>query len=189
MNPNVFAPLSALYRAMDDAFGQTARQYGFICRGCEDNCCKSLFFHHTFVEKAYLIHGFFELSPPRKDAVVQKARGYADQTFSGENGSHQPQSLGLMCPLNENGKCSLYTFRPMICRLHGLPHEFLRPDGRLIKGLGCAAGEFDKQAYISFDRTPFYQELARVELQFRQQHQKTGKLKQTVAQIILDSQA
>ncbi len=73
----------------------------------------------------------------------------------------------------------------MICRLHGIPNEFHRPDGQVIHGPGCDT--FNKQchqrSYIPFDRTPFYQEMAALEKALRQRAGFTGKIKMTVAQM------
>ena len=189
MTPEFFNPLKTLYQAMDTAYESTASQYGFHCQGCEDNCCRSLFFHHTFVEKAYLVHGFEQMPPETRDSVIQKAKAYISRTFSGNTGqprADEAVSLKLLCPLNEDERCSLYPYRPMICRLHGLPHEMNRPDGMGIKGPGCAAGNFEAHPYIPFDRTPFYREMARVETQFRNQHNLTGKIRLTIAQMLLN---
>ena len=73
---------------------------------------------------------------------------------------------GLVCVLNEGGLCSLYEFRPMICRLAGIAHTFIRPDGRSISGAGCLIFERDVRPLYptaSIDRTPLYREMAELE--------------------------
>jgi len=167
---------------MDAAWNKIAAQYQFNCMGCEDNCCQSLFFHHTHIERAYLRHGLNLLAPDKKQAILHRAKTYCDQTF-GQN--IEAKSLKLFCPVNENGRCLLYRYRPMICRLHGLPHELTRPGFTPVRGPGCPAGKFDGKPYIKFDRTPFYQQMAKIEMAFQRTVHKTGKIKQTVAQILL----
>lgn len=179
--PDIFLPLSDLFSSMDRAWDQTASEYGFQCRGCEDNCCLSLFYHHTHVEKAYLLFGFNQLDREEKAAILNLAKIYCDATFSDPD----PVSKKLPCPLLFNGKCRLYTFRPMICRMHGLPHELHRPGHPALKGEGCAAGAFDSRPYIPFDRTPFYREMAQVEMAFREARGFAGRIKESVAQILL----
>ncbi len=181
MTSDQFSILSDIYKAMDKTWDKTASQYGFLCEGCEDNCCKSLFFHHTFIEKAFLLHGFELLAPDIKKEALTRAKTYYSKTFSDGDST----SLKLMCPLNKEGKCLIYEFRPMICRLHGLPHELHKPGFFPFKGPGCHAGPFDEHPYIPFDRTPFYREIAQVEIQFRQNSDKKGKIKETVAQMLL----
>jgi Fe-S-cluster containining protein len=181
--PEIFDPLSTLFDAMDRAWDDIAAHYGFQCTGCQDNCCHSLFFHHTHVEKAYLSFGFNLLDEPERQKILVRAQAYCDTTFAALN----PVSLKVPCPLLMNGRCGIYTFRPMICRMHGLPHEIHRPGHPPLKGPGCAAGDFDNHPYAPFDRTPFYRDMAAVEMKFRQEQGKTGKIKETVAQILLDS--
>ncbi len=182
MTPQIFKPLINLFDTMDKAWHKTAESYLFQCNGCKDNCCKSLFFHHTYIEKAYLLHGFNILNPNNKTIILKRAQQYCDATFS------QPgdiKSLKLYCPLNENNLCLLYQYRPMICRLHGLPHELNRPGQPPLKGPGCDAGLFQTKPYIKFDRTPFYQAMAQIELKFRKNLDKTGKIKESIAQMLI----
>jgi Fe-S-cluster containining protein len=167
---------------MDNTWNKLAALYQFQCNGCEDNCCRSLFFHHTHIEKAYLLYGFDQLEQEKKNDILLKVEDYCRKTFSTHSGI---TSLKIMCPLNENGKCILYPYRPMICRLHGLPHEVRKPGFTPLMGKGCEAGLFDGKAYIQFDRTPFYQNMAQIEDVYRKKLKKIGKIKETIAQMLL----
>ena len=184
MTDNPFNALKHLYHQMDAAYDQTAESYGFLCTGCDDNCCYSLFYHHTHVEQQYLLAGFSELSPARQKDILSRAKEYCSSAFRPENDVQPPKKI---CPANENDRCLLYTHRPMICRLHGLPHELKVPGRPLIKGRGCAAGRFEQKEYVPFDRTRFYQQMAEIEMVFRQTAQLSGKTKMTIAQILLSA--
>ncbi len=177
-----FKSLEALYIDMDNTWNKIAAEYHFQCNGCEDNCCKSLFFHHTHIEQAYLRHGFNQLSQDRKKTITDRAKNYCKKTFPQNSGI---KSLKIMCPANEDDHCLLYPYRPMICRLHGLPHELCRPGFEPVMGTGCDAGQFNDKPYIKFDRTPFYRQMAQIEMAFRRDFNKTDKTKETVAQILL----
>jgi hypothetical protein len=72
-----------------------------------------------------------------------------------------------MCPLNRDGLCGLYEHRLMICRMHGIPNIFVRPDGKKMSFPGC----FRCQELCSqlkevpvLDRTSFYRDLAALEM-------------------------
>ncbi|MBC8440693.1 MAG: hypothetical protein H8D87_13565 [Deltaproteobacteria bacterium] len=182
MTDTFFKALKTLYNDMDKTWDKIAAGYNFICNGCKDNCCTSLFFHHTYIEKDYLCHGFNKLDQDQKKTILTRADIYVKKTFS-EN--LKTKALKIICPANENGQCLLYSFRPMICRLHGLPHELCKPGAEPIKGPGCDAGLFDEKSYIKFDRTPFYKQMAQIEMKFRQDFNKTDKIKETIAQMLI----
>jgi hypothetical protein len=75
----------------------------------------------------------------------------------------------MMCPLNDNGLCQLYEYRLMICRMHGVPNSFIRPDGEKMSFPGCPrcqelCSDFEEVPVL--ERTRFYQELASLEIAF-----------------------
>ena len=45
-----FNQLQDIFAEMDCKYDAVAESYGFKCRGCEDNCCLTRFFHHTYLE-------------------------------------------------------------------------------------------------------------------------------------------
>lgn len=169
--------LEMLYADMDDRYREVAARYGFHCRGCEDNCCRTTFYHHTVVEYLFLEAGFRALDKNIRTAAVRQAKRVAARP-----------SEGLFCPLCMDDRCLLYTYRPMICRLHGIAHEFRRPNGAVNYGPGCAAFEAaaDGKPYIAFDRTVFYLELSRLEHGIRSALEITEKLKKTVSQMVIE---
>ena len=103
-----------------------------------------------------------------------------------EEGDKKGESIRVMCPLNSEGMCLLYTHRPMICRLHGISHELRRP-GRDI-GFSPGCGEFSEftigKDYFTFDRTPFYIKMAGLEKEVNETFGPRDKIKLTVAQMI-----
>ena len=107
-----------------------------------------------------------------------------------DDADRQGKALRIMCPLNRNERCTLYPYRPMICRLHGIPHELQRSGGNPIKNPGCDAffnqcrqrGQTD---YIRFDRTPFYRQMAALEQELRIKTGYSDKIKLTIAQMLM----
>jgi hypothetical protein len=175
--------LKALYAEMDRGYHIISNQYGFQCTGCVDNCCYSRFYHHTFAELLYLRESFSDLSQTKQDrikAAAHRACGdmaQADKTCA---------PIRILCPLNVNERCILYAHRPMICRLHGIPHQVRNPRQDLIVGPGCDAftDHCGGIEHIRLDRTPLYMEMSRLEKELRQEIQMADKIKITVARMI-----
>lgn len=179
-----FARLAEIYRKMDDAYNATAAQYGFGCGGCTDNCCKTRFYNHTYIEYLYLMDGIDALPSEQRGAVRQRAAETCAAITAAEERGETPR---VLCPLNVDGLCDLHTNRLLICRLHGIPYEIHQPGKAPFYGQGCAI--FDERCseknYIPFDRTPFYQEMAMLEQDLRQAAGLTGKFKMTIAEMIV----
>ena len=178
--------LKQTYSAMDQAYNTAAGHYGFACGGCRDICCQTRFYHHTAIEYIYMIEGLNTLTLEKQNEVKSRALNVVDQTArADENG----EAVRLMCPLNFDELCILYSYRPMICRLHGIPHELQKPGQNPVQGPGCET--FDHQcgpkSYFKFDRTLFYRQMAILEGELRQAIKFDGKIRMTIAEMILDS--
>jgi Fe-S-cluster containining protein len=177
--------LAAIFRKMDKRYDEAAGKYGFICTGCSESCCRTRFYHHTLIEYFYLKSGLESLNSNDRRMIRSRALEVNSQWEA-----HSAPAPGVMCPLNEAGQCRLYAHRPMICRLHGIPHELNHPiKGRAI-GPGCH--EFVNQcggkSDVPFDRTPLYRELADLEKSFRQETGLSIKMKMTIAEMLANSQ-
>ncbi|THB80710.1 MAG: YkgJ family cysteine cluster protein [Desulfobacteraceae bacterium] len=169
---------------MDDTWKNVADQYGFVCNGCEDNCCQTLFFHHTHIERDYLVEGFNALEKSVKLEVLHKAEAYCDKLLLF---SSPDKPFRMMCPLNLEGRCLIYDHRPMICRLHGLPHELSDTNGDREHQPGCRAGHarFNTKGYIPFNRTKIYTQMASLEAAYTRTIRRQGqRIKLTIAQML-----
>jgi Fe-S-cluster containining protein len=177
--------LKRIYAAMDDAYDRAAKQYGFSCDRCRDNCCRTRFYHHTLIEYLYLKEGLMALSVKMQDQVKSRAITVMDAIAKAHDNQ---EAVRLMCPLNVDTRCMLYAYRPMICRLHGIPHELKKPGQPGIMGPGCDT--FDRRCghkpYIPFDRTPVYRDMAKLEQAVRQATRFRDKIRMTVSEMILD---
>ncbi|MEJ2657978.1 MAG: hypothetical protein P8012_12420 [Desulfobacterales bacterium] len=187
MDPDDYVPflgrLKTLYSAMDRRYREAADYYGFQCTGCEDNCCYTRFYHYTLLEYLFIIKGYYLLDAEKQDEVKGRALKVCRET---EKADEKGESLRWMCPVNFDGRCLLYAYRPMICRLHGIPHELTSPGRGVLRASGC--DRFTRtchgKTYYKFDRTPFYAEMAALEKELRQSADGTQKIKLTVAQMI-----
>lgn len=158
-----FKKLAALYQTMQQRYDAQARQIGLQCAGCSDNCCTSYFQHHTYIEWLYLWEGVAACPPEQQARFVERAHEYVQHSQAAAARGERPR---LMCPLNEDGWCAVYSHRLMICRLHGVPNRLRYPDGRVQHFPGCwRCQELTATAPVTpmLDRTDLYLELVALE--------------------------
>jgi len=175
--------LKSVFADMDREYRKAALHYIFNCNPCADNCCQTRFYHHTYIECLLVQEGFRTLDPAMQAEIESRARNVIQRTADLDKIG---KSVRLMCPLNLDDLCVVYPYRPMICRLHGIPHEFQSGAGQRVQGPGCET--FDERcsanSYLKFDRTPFYREMAGLEKEFRQTLGVQGKIRMTIAEMI-----
>lgn len=178
-----FERLETLYASMDKAWENAAAHYGFVCRGCTDNCCATEFYHYTYIERNYLLSGLKTLTDSKIEAIKKKAKEVCTARAEAKPAE---RPIRVMCPLNSNGLCQLYKFRPMICRLHGIPHELKKPGSESVRQPGCLDGTplFNATTYYEFDRTPIYTEMAKIEMEYRHSTGSQARIKETIAEIV-----
>jgi len=176
--------LSAIYSSMDQEYSQAAAYYGFTCTGCEDNCCLTRFYHHTVLEYLYILKAFNHLDTEKQTKIKARALKVRQKPVEA---SGKGKQFRQMCPLNSDGKCLLYSCRPMICRLHGIPHELHTPGRDIIYQPGCETfkKQFGHKDYHRFDRTPLYIKMANLEKDLKQAAGITTKIKMTVADMLV----
>lgn len=170
--------LTALFKEMDAAYEATVSHYGFVCNGCEENCCYTRFDHHTVSELINVYNGFRRLSRDDRDRLRAAARTVVDA---------DPDTRPL-CPANIGGLCRIYAHRPMICRMHGPASELRHPTAGVKQFPGCQAFHDhcgNGAIYHPFDRTPFYRKMADIERRLQQRLGIAVKPRMTVAEMIL----
>jgi len=181
----LFDEIAGIYSDMNKEYEKSAASAGFSCRGCSESCCETRFYHFTWSEYLYLLKGLVKglngLEPDSFTLMGDRAKFVADFYRKGRH-IDVPR---IMCPVNEDGLCRLYDFRPMICRLHGVSHEFSM-GGQKKTGPGCEL--FDTSAkgkmILPLDRTPFYSRMSMLEKKAREVLGQPGKIKMTVADMI-----
>jgi hypothetical protein len=182
-----FDRLARLYLEMGEAYDLSADKIGLSCDGCPDNCCDSYFRHHTYVEWAYVWEGMKRLSSQKRQAFIDKARHYVEQSQQALARGEKPN---LMCPFNDHGLCQVYDHRLMICRMHGVPNRLVRPDGKEMTFPGCFRSQDlcqDLKEVPVMDRTGFYQKLASLEMAFLGPKMKTlPRVDLTLAEMVVE---
>jgi hypothetical protein len=130
------------------------------------------------------------LDDARLDRIMARARDYVEQSQKLIAQGLRPQ---IMCPLNEEGLCSVYSHRLMICRTHGVPATLTRPDGQHLRFPGCfRCQEIVGQGYAieadapAMDRTILYRRLAQLESRFLGDRRgRLPKIKLSIAEMIV----
>ena len=84
-------------------------------KGCSD-CCKNANFPLSLLEMKYLMSGFLKLDKEIHDKVRYNIKSAIKQNKDEYN-----------CPFLVNDMCSVYEYRPIICRVYGL--AYMRSDG------------------------------------------------------------
>lgn len=182
-----FREVKELFASMDSAYEEQAGCAGFTCTGCRENCCEERFYHYTLIEALYLREGIISLAPDIRKPVIARAEEIValcnEDDISGID-------RRIMCPLNHEGLCILYAYRPMICRLHGIPH-ILTKSGQKQRGSGCGPYEQNfgsgNHPDRALDRTPFYRRLAEIEIDVRRSLNFRDRIRKTVAEIVSEA--
>jgi hypothetical protein len=186
LTPDLAARLADLYQRMGESYDLVAGELAFTCQGCPDNCCDSFFLHHTLIEWAYLWQGLLELPEEALQKTRARADSYLTEAAASMARGERPQ---VMCPLNDDGLCSLYQHRLMICRMHGVPAKISRPDGRVLQFPGCFRCQelTDGLPRVpEVDRTRLYQELVALEQELvTATRTARTRIKMTIAEMII----
>jgi len=189
--PELSREISEIYQALQEDYIQVAEDIGLTCSGCSDNCCDSYFLHYTYCEWAYLWEGIRMLDDAQLDRIMARAEEYVRQSREILEREERPV---LMCPLNEDGLCVLYSHRLLICRMHGIPATLTRPDGQLLRFPGCfrcqeiVAEKYENEVEApAMDRTLLFRRLAGLESRLLgDRRHMFPKVRKTIAEMIVE---
>jgi hypothetical protein len=182
--------LAAVYAAMEEGYDRVAVEIGHTCQGCPDNCCDSYFLHHTYSEWAYLWQGLRALETEMRDQIQARAADYQKACGQALAAGKRPQ---IMCPLNIDGLCALYSHRMLVCRMHGIPATMTRPDGQSMRFPGCfRCQEIVETQYSQpdqvpcMDRTDLFRQMVGVESRLLgEKRHLVPRVKMTIADMIV----
>lgn len=189
LSEELLLQVRGIYGKLEQGYTEVAAELGFSCTGCTDNCCDSFFLHHTYTEWAFLWLGFSRLDRSQQQEILLKSRNYLQQCDEAQKRGERPQ---VMCPLNEGGLCTLYEYRLLVCRTHGVPATLTRPDGQKLQFPGCfrcqelVQKEYGKAQPPHVERTPLLRELVMVENDLLDNKRKLmPKVKMTIAEMLV----
>ncbi|MGD8253150.1 MAG: YkgJ family cysteine cluster protein [Syntrophobacterales bacterium] len=123
-----------LVDAADRAFLKIDEEYG-ECVKCELHCtdCCHAVFGLFLIEAVHLQQHFRELADEEKKKALLRAELFDEQlqTLQGKiaKANHSPEAADslwgrerIRCPLlNDESECILYPYRPITCRVYGIP--------------------------------------------------------------------
>jgi len=169
-----FKKYEELVEIVDVIFSRVKEECGdLVCckTGCSD-CCNALF-DLTLIEAVYINHRFNEkFSSKDREEIFEKANRADRKTYKikreafkmhekGENEARVLASVGaerVRCPLlNMEELCDLYSYRPITCRLYGIPTA--------IQGMGhtCGKSGFKKgEQYSTVNMDKIYSKLYQI---------------------------
>lgn len=184
MKEEIRAAYEELVEWADLIFAQTREKFGSLVKcqpGCTD-CCYAVFGLFP-VEAVYLKEKFDELPEEQRRAALERAAEAEEQLRDLERKlARHPDDPYMQnrimarervrCPLlDEKGECILYPFRPLTCRVYGIPV--------LVKGRAqiCWKAGFEPgEKYPTFNLDTAYRELYRLSQELLGEEEKAGLL-------------
>ncbi|MEW6573955.1 MAG: YkgJ family cysteine cluster protein [Bacillota bacterium] len=170
MIPELSKQYKELIEMAERAFAEMQRGYGdrIKCRrGCAD-CCHAVF-GLFLIEAAYIKERFDRLDRAAQEEILQRAARMDEELermhqrlarFADEP-VMQAYALSrerVRCPLlNDKEECVLYSFRPITCRVYGIPVT-IHGRAQVCWKAGFAKGE----SYPAFDLDAVYKVLYRL---------------------------
>ena len=136
---DLFDSYRLLLEELDVWFNGCVERYGgdiACCKGCSA-CCRGLF-DISLLDAGLLQAGFLQLEPAVRERTLIKARSRVGELQTQWPEFQPPYILNCLpheewhvmpvedqtpcLLLSDAGQCLVYAYRPMICRLHGLPN-------------------------------------------------------------------
>ncbi|MFC1799266.1 YkgJ family cysteine cluster protein [Thermodesulfobacteriota bacterium] len=166
-----FKSYEDIVAAVESVFANIQKKHADCVKckvGCAD-CCHALF-DLTMIEAIYINYHFNRIfKDEEKNRLLEKANQADRKTYKikrnahkdFEQGKHETEILNEMalqrvrCPLLDNeNRCELYHFRPITCRLYGIPTSIAG------KGHTCGLSGFvEGQSYPTVNIDAIHQRL------------------------------
>ena len=133
-----FKQYEALSKTADQVFERVKKEHA-ACVKCETGCadCCYALFDLSLIEALHLNHYFGKtFAGPKRDRLLERTSRADRQVYKLKRKAYQDFKRGrpeaeilkdlarqrVRCALlNENDRCDLYSYRPITCRLYGIP--------------------------------------------------------------------
>ena len=130
----LFEPYDDLVSKADQAFERMVDEFG-ECVRCEPKCadCCHAVFGLFLIEAVFLKHDFDQLREDERDAALERCAAadaglekleslLAEFRDDPEMRAYSMARARIRCPLlNDDKECILYPYRPITCRIYGIP--------------------------------------------------------------------
>ena len=164
---NIFEKYELLANQAEESFNEMQQKYA-QCVKCKiqcSDCCNAVFGLFP-VELAYINHWFHQLDEPTQKEVMARLEEFEQALKAlqekiracGDDAGKINEVMAtqrIRCPmLNNQQKCAIYAYRPVTCRVYGIP--------TIINGQihACWKAGYEKgTAYPAFDLDKIYKEL------------------------------
>jgi Fe-S-cluster containining protein len=176
-----FKQYEQLVKQIDMVFEKVRTEYPdcVTCKeGCAD-CCHALF-DLTLIEAIYINRKFLDTIPFEKQEELHERANKADRILakikreaqkdlqvgkSEETILEEMAAMRVKCPLlNEDNRCEMYEFRPITCRLYGIPTVIGS------KAHGCALSGFEPgRSYPTVNMDQVHKRLYNISFNLAQQ--------------------
>jgi Fe-S-cluster containining protein len=183
--PDLLEKYAALCEKADMAFEKVVREYAPLvkCRIRCSDCCHAIF--GVFLIEAAVVREHLQNLPreKRREALLRAKKADKDLNRVQKRLEIYDADLHMKgyalskervrCPLlDEDEECTLYSHRPITCRVYGIPTAIHA------KAHACPKSDFKKgEAYPAFDLDAAYEELYLLskEMLIRRKAKDTGK--------------
>ncbi|HEJ83372.1 MAG TPA: hypothetical protein ENO25_02285, partial [Desulfobacteraceae bacterium] len=164
---HLFEPYNSIVSRADYAFQRMKGEFP-ACIRCRPHCsdCCHAVFGLFLIEAVFLKHDFDQLCEEKKKAALKRGQDADRELVKLERTiaefEHDPQmrtyAIGkarIRCPLlDDQNECILYSYRPITCRVYGIP-TMVQAVPRV-----CGKTDFKKeQAYPVFNLDGVHREL------------------------------
>ena len=169
----LFEPYDSIVTKADYAFQRMEGEFS-ECIKCQPHCsdCCHAVFGLFLIEAVFLKRDFDQLDKEEREAALKscheadKAIEKLERTLKEFENDHQMRAYSMArarirCPLlNDDDECILYLYRPITCRVYGIP--------TMIQGMPrvCGKAGFKKEvSYPTFNLGAIHRELYQLSVQ------------------------
>ncbi len=110
--------LRILDRNLKDFF-ENQKEFIMCSAGCS-HCCSAGYYPLTELEYEFVKIGFNRLEKEKQDIIIQSIQEINSKKNLFLQAGEETNDFSYQCPMLINNLCSLYDYRPIICRVYGL---------------------------------------------------------------------